>query len=171
MAYFIREQAQAKQTAIPRLKLCSQAMRKTSRTTYLIAFIFFLVGLTCLLVSGLRAGGAYFVTVSEALAMHGDAPVNMKLFGVVSTMNAAEDATGRPVLDFALVDLADLNAQDRPGQTIAARFVGDAPPLFKSGAEVIAQGTYDPRGRTFTATELITKCPAKYEKQNRQVSP
>ena len=140
-------------------------MRKTSRTTYLIAFIFFLVGLTCLLVSGLRAGGAYFVTVSEALAMHGDAPVNMKLFGVVAAMNAAEDASGRTVLDFALADL------DRPGQTIPVRFAGDAPPLFKSGAEVIAQGTYDPRGRAFAAVELITKCPAKYEKQNRQVSP
>ena len=141
-------------------------MRKTSRTTYLIALVFFLVGLTCLLVSGLRAGGAYFVTVPEALALNGDAPVNMKLFGVVTAINSAEDATGRPVLNFALVDPA---AQGKPaGQTIAVRFVGDAPPLFKPGAEIIAQGAYDPRGRAFTATELITKCPSKYEKQNRQ---
>ena len=143
-------------------------MRKTSHTTYLIALLFFLVGLTCLLVSGLRAGGAYFVTVPEALALRGDAPVNMKLFGVVTAMNSADDASGRTALDFTLADPAD---QGQPGRTIAVRFVGDMPPLFKPGAEIIAQGAYDPRGRTFAAVELITKCPSKYEKQNRQAYP
>lgn len=166
MAYFSQEQAQAKTNRNPESQTLFTSMRKTSRTTYLIAFAFFLAGLTCLLVSGLRAGGAYFVTVPEALALSGDAPVNMKLFGVVTAINSAEDATGRPVLNFALVDPA---ARDKSaGQTIAVRFAGDAPPLFKPGAEVIARGAYDPRGRVFSATELITKCPGKYEKQNRQ---
>lgn len=143
-------------------------MRKTSRTTYLIAFIFFLAGLACLLISGLRAGGAYFVTVPEALAMNGDAPVSMKLFGVVAAVNFAEETNGKPVLDFALAD-PDAPA-DQTGRAIAVRFIGDAPPLFKTGAEIIARGAYDPRAHTFTATELITKCPGKYEKQNRQAS-
>ena len=55
-------------------------MRKTSRSTYLIAFIIFAVGFACLVVSGLRAGSAYFVTVSEALTLTGSAPSAMKLF-------------------------------------------------------------------------------------------
>ena len=148
-------------------------MRKTPRSTYLIAFLFFLVGLACLLASGLRAGGAYFVTVPEALALSGDAPVSMKIFGVVGAVNAGADAEGRPALDFALADPAGPVGpadQGQTGQTIAVRFVGDAPPLFKSGAEIIAQGAYDPRSRAFAAVELITKCPNKYEKQNRQAS-
>ena len=49
-------------------------MRKTSRRTYLIAFAVFGIGLVCLVASGLRAGSAYFVTVSEALALTGGAP-------------------------------------------------------------------------------------------------
>ncbi len=153
-------------------------MRRTSRTTYLVAFTFFLVGLAYLVASGLYAGGAYFVTVSEALAMTNDAPVNMKLFGVVTTVKASaaagaraagENAAPAPLtaetrLEFTLADL------DHPEQTIAVRFSGDAPPLFKPGAEVIARGAYDPRGRSFTAVELITKCPSKYEKQNREAN-
>lgn len=157
-------------------------MRKTSRTTYLVAFAFFLVGLTGLVASGLYAGGAYFVTVSEALAMTDGAPVNMKLFGVVTTVKTSPPATPENVgaagaanstpaplpaetgLEFALADL------DGPGPTIAVRFSGDVPPLFKPGAEVIARGAYDPRGRSFTAVELITKCPSKYEKQNREAA-
>lgn len=154
-------------------------MRKTSRTTYLVAFAFFLVGLTGLVASGLYAGGAYFVTVSEALVMTDGAPVNMKLFGVVTTVKTSPPATPENVeaasatpaplpaetsLEFALADL------DRPGPTIAVRFSGDVPPLFKPGAEVIARGAYDPRGRSFTAVELITKCPSKYEKQNREAA-
>ena len=55
-----------------------------------------------------------------------------------------------------------------PEQTIAVRFSGEAPPLFKPGAEIIAGGLYDPNRRSLNAEELITKCPGKYEKQHRK---
>ncbi len=145
------------------------AMRKTSRHTYLIALALFLVGLACLLASGLRAGGAYFVTVSEALALTGSTPSAIKLFGVVTPGGPAA-ATGAPLapplennaLFFTMADL------DHPEQTIAVRFAGSVPPLFKPGAEIIARGVYDPSRRALAAEELITKCPSKYEKRNRQ---
>ena len=133
-------------------------MRKTSRSTYLIAFAIFVVGLTCLVVSGLRAGSAYFVTVSEALALTGGAPSAMKLFGVVAEDGSAQNRA----LTFTLADLV------HPEQTIAVRFSGEAPPLFKPGAEIIAGGLYDPNRRSLNAEELITKCPGKYEKQHRK---
>lgn len=138
-------------------------MRKTSRSTYLIAFIIFAVGFACLVVSGLRAGSAYFVTVSEALTLTGSAPSAMKLFGVVAESPALPAATAENnSLAFTLADL------DHPEQTIAVRFSGEAPHLFKPGAEVIARGLYNPDGRSLIAEELITKCPSKYEKQNRK---
>ena len=133
-------------------------MRKTSRRTYLFACIIFAVGLTCLVASGLRAGSAYFVTVSEALALTGGAPSAMKLFGVVAEDGSAQNSA----LTFTLADL------DHPEQTIAVRFSGEAPPLFKPGAEIIAGGLYDPNRRSLNAEELITKCPGKYEKQHRK---
>lgn len=145
------------------------AMRKTSRRTYFIALVLFLAGLACLLASGLRAGSAYFVTVSEALALNGQEPSAMKLFGVVATTapTAGPDDPTEPdqengVISFSLADL------DNPEQIIAVRFTGSAPPLFKPGAEIIAQGVYDPEHRCLAAEELITKCPSKYEKQNRK---
>ena len=133
-------------------------MRKTSRRTYLIAFAVFGIGLVCLVASGLRAGSAYFVTVSEALAITGGAPSAMKLFGVVAEDGSAQNSA----LTFTLADL------DHPEQTIAVRFSGEAPPLFKPGAEIIAGGLYDPNRRSLNAEELITKCPGKYEKQHRK---
>ena len=138
-------------------------MRKTSRRTYLIAFAVFGIGLVCLVASGLRAGSAYFVTVSEALALTGQGPSAMKLFGVVApnAVIPAAPAQGGE-LTFALADL------DHPEQTIAVRFSGEAPPLFKPGAEIIAGGLYDPNRRSLNAEELITKCPGKYEKQHRK---
>ncbi len=139
-------------------------MRKTARSTYFIAFAFFLAGLGCLLFFGLRAGSAYFVTVSEALTLTDTTPVNMKLFGLVTSPAAPAPTPGKTSITF---NLADLNA---PAQTILVRFSGTVPPLFKPGAEIIAQGTYDPQNRVFTAVELITKCPSKYEKQNRTES-
>ncbi len=136
-------------------------MRKTSRGTYFIAFAFLILGIAALVVFGLRGSGAYFVTVDEALHSPEDTPTNIKLFGVV-------DADGGKVLPdgaglaFKLIDL------EKPTQSIAVHFSGTIPPLFKPGAEIIARGVYDPKSRSFSAAELITKCPSKYEKQNRE---
>ena len=82
----------------------------------------------------------------------------MKLFGVVAEDGSAQNSA----LTFTLADL------DHPEQTIAVRFSGEAPPLFKPGAEIIAGGLYDPNRRSLNAEELITKCPGKYEKQHRK---
>lgn len=136
-------------------------MRKTSRSTYFIAFVFLVLGVAALVVFGLRGSGAYFVTVDEALRLTGDAPASMKLFGVVAAEGgkALPDGAG---LAFKLIDL------EKPAQSIAVHFSGNIPPLFKPGAEIIARGFYDPKSRSFSAAELITKCPSKYEKQNRK---
>ena len=89
----------------------------------------------------------------------------MKLFGVVAPDDSASPGPENGALAFSLADL------DNPAQTIAVRFAGSAPPLFKPGAEIIAGGVYDPDSRQLAAEELITKCPSKYEKQNRKAEP
>jgi cytochrome c-type biogenesis protein CcmE len=42
---------------------------------------------------------------------------------------------------------------------------GALPDTFEKGAEVIVEGRMD--GTAFTAKTLMTKCPSKYEKSNR----
>lgn len=135
-------------------------MRKTSCGTYLIAFVFLILGVILLIAFGLRGSGAYFVTVAEALHLNENKPVNMKIFGMVAPEGSAPLPDGAGVV-FSLADL------ENPAASIRVRFVGVVPPLFKPGAEVIARGAYDPQRSSFNAEELITKCPSKYEKQNR----
>ena len=135
-------------------------MRKTSRATYLIAFAFLALGVAFLIAFGLRGSGAYFVTVDKAMQISANQPISMKLFGVVTPEGGAPLPNGSAIA-FSLAALKN------PAASITVHFSGVVPPLFKPGAEIIARGVYDPTARVFNAEELITKCPSKYEKQNR----
>jgi cytochrome c-type biogenesis protein CcmE len=44
---------------------------------------------------------------------------------------------------------------------------GVVPDTFKSGSDVVVEGTYDPDTRVFHATTLLAKCPTKYEPQQQ----
>ena len=46
-------------------------------------------------------------------------------------------------------------------------YSGAVPDTFKPGVEVIVEGGLDASGGVFNATTLMTKCPSKYQKQNR----
>ena len=46
-------------------------------------------------------------------------------------------------------------------------YSGAVPDTFKAGAEVIVEGGMGPEGR-FAAKTLMTKCPSKYQKENRK---
>ena len=46
-------------------------------------------------------------------------------------------------------------------------YKGAVPDTFKAGAEVIVEGGLQPDGR-FMAKTLMTKCPSKYQKENRK---
>jgi len=49
------------------------------------------------------------------------------------------------------------------GKTIAVRYTGVVPDTFKDDAEVIVTGKLQPGGKLFVASELLAKCPSKYE--------
>ena len=49
------------------------------------------------------------------------------------------------------------------GQVVLASYTGIVPDTFKNDAEVVLQGTLSPDG--FHATEMMAKCPSKYEPQ------
>ncbi len=133
--------------------------KKNSTPTYVIALLLFLSGAGYLVYSGLSENSIYFLNVSEALAAESSKLKAARLFGTV----AAEDitsATGGPGVDFRLVDA------ENTSQTLLVRYRGAVPDTFKAGAEVIIEGGLGDDG-VFAAKTLMTKCPSKYEKENR----
>lgn len=53
------------------------------------------------------------------------------------------------------------------GKTVAVRYTGVVPDTFKDDAEVIVTGKLQPGGEMFIASELLAKCPSKYEAEEK----
>ncbi|BAH75742.1 cytochrome c maturation protein CcmE [Solidesulfovibrio magneticus] len=134
--------------------------KKKNTPMYLVALTLFLGGLGYLLYSGLGENTAYFLNVSEALAMPPKELSKARLFGTV-----AEEGIDRPAdalgVSFTLLD------KDQTAKTIRVDFKGVVPDTFKPGVEVIVEGGVNPASGAFAASTLMTKCPSKYQKENR----
>ena len=134
--------------------------RKKSTGMYLAALLLFLGGASYLVYTGLAENTVYFLNVSEALAAPADKLGSVRLFGTVAPADIAPAAQG-PGVSFTLED------KDNAAQTLRVRYKGAVPDAFKAGAEVIVEGSMAPDG-AFSARTLMTKCPSKYQKENRE---
>ena len=110
--------------------------------------------------SGLSENTVYFLNVSEARAATADKLQAARLFGTVAPDNLLKNVDG-PGASFLLQD------KDDAGLTLPVVYKGAVPDTFKAGAEVIVEGGLQPDGR-FMAKTLMTKCPSKYQKENRK---
>jgi cytochrome c-type biogenesis protein CcmE len=133
--------------------------KRRSTAVYAAALILFLGGLGYLLFTGLTQESKYFLNVSEALAMEPSKLHEARLFGTVAAKGVVRDPASFGAV-FLLEDKTD------PGKTIKVDYKGVVPDMFKPGAEVIVEGVMAPH--MFRASSLITKCPSKYQKQNRE---
>lgn len=125
---------------------------------YILAFLLFAGGVAFMAWSALSEGAVYHLNVSEALEVPAGQLKAARLFGVTSgDIVKPENGLGA---DFTLVDL------EHPEQGIRVHYRGVLPDTFEKGAEVIVEGRMD--GADFTAKTLMTKCPSKYEKANRE---
>lgn len=132
-------------------------MKKNNLTIYLLAFLCFAGAVGGLCYAGFSDNGAYFLNVSEAKAMDTAKLDKARLFGLVSGENMLKEAGA---LSFQLLD------KDSASLSIPVRYTGLVPDTFKAGAEVIVEGSMDALGQ-FMAKTLMTKCPSKYQKENR----
>ena len=136
-------------------------MARKNTCTYLIEGLLFLGGVGYLAYSGLSEGSVYFLNVSEAHAASPDKLRAARLFGTVAASGISKPENG-PGVDFLLED------KDNPALTMAVSYRGAVPDTFKAGAEVIVEGGM--AGQNFAAKTLMTKCPSKYQKENRKES-
>ncbi len=134
--------------------------KKSNTPVYLALALLVFGGLGFLVFTGLSEDSSYFLNVSEALAMEPEKLSSARLFGTVhpSEIRVSPD---KPGVAFILEDT------ENPGQTIRVLYQGAVPDTFKAGAEVIVEGRMNPSDHVFGANTLMTKCPSKYEKQNR----
>ena len=135
--------------------------KKSNKSVYFAALGLLVCALGFLLFSGLSQNSVYFVEVSEALAMEPAKLGSARLFGTVDGEHIAHMASNTGV-EFRLQD-----SQDK-AKGIVVRYMGVVPDTFKGGAEVIVEGGLLQDSQVFNATMLMTKCPSKYEKQNRE---
>lgn len=134
--------------------------RKKNTCIYIAALLLFLGGVGYLVFSGFSENSVYFLNVAEAKAASPDKLASARLFGTVAD-EGIEKHQGRPGVSFRLED------KDNVSQIIEVSYSGAVPDTFKAGAEVIVEGGMGPEGR-FAAKTLMTKCPSKYQKENRQ---
>lgn len=133
---------------------------KNSRTVYVVALVLFIAGFAALLGAGLKQNSIYFLNVSEALAMPAEKLQQVRLFGTVAEEDLHYDSQSLGVR-FLLAD------SENPALRIPVQYRGVVPDLFEPGAEVILEGGFASHADFFTAKTLMTKCPSKYEKENR----
>ncbi|MBQ7585313.1 MAG: cytochrome c maturation protein CcmE, partial [Desulfovibrionaceae bacterium] len=129
------------------------------KSLYGIALLIFVLGVGGLIYSGVVANSVYFLNVQEALAAPPEKVHQIRLFGTVASKDL-NTTPKTPGVDFLLEDRDDIKI------TVPVQFRGAVPDTFKSGAEVIVEGSLN-QDRTFIAKTLMTKCPSKYQKENR----
>lgn len=130
------------------------------KVSYPIALLLIIGGIGGLIFSTASQSSAYFVNVSEAHAIAPEKLQGARLFGTVAAQNFTQSENGRETT-FLLEDQHDRAI------TLPVSFKGVVPDTFKIGAEVIVEGSMDTKG-FFIAKTLMTKCPSKYQKENRQ---
>ena len=132
---------------------------QSNKSVYWVAGALLALGLGYLIFSGLSEGGVYFLNVGEVLAAKPGSIGQARLFGNV----AGEDL----ILDPGALGVSfGLRDKDDPSKVIRVDYRGAVPDTFKPGVEVIVEGRLRPDGG-FAAASLLTKCPSKYQKQNR----
>jgi cytochrome c-type biogenesis protein CcmE len=126
---------------------------------YVAAFLLLLGGVSYLAWSGFNENSVYFLNVAEAKSLPAQQLRAARLFGTVADGDVRPHAPG-PGVTFSLQD------KDNASLSIEVNYTGAVPDTFKPGAEVIVEGAMGGEGR-FDARILMTKCPSKYQKQNR----
>lgn len=133
---------------------------KNQKWVYLAAVLLVASGVGYLIFSGLSQNSVYFLNVSEALAMPAGELSQARLFGTVSPEDIDRDPSALGVA-FNVLDKND------PTQSIRVNYRGAVPDTFKPGVEVILEGTFKAGPPRFEATTLLTKCPSKYQKNEK----
>jgi cytochrome c-type biogenesis protein CcmE len=134
------------------------------RAKFIIGGVVVVAAVVYLIVSSINSSAQYYLTVKElrgkSQAMVGR---NLRVSGyvvgdsIVYTPQASS-------LSFDIVDTHEELSATTKVDTIKILYTGPKPDLLQHEAQAIAEGKLNPDG-TFTANNLLLKCPTRYEDQ------
>jgi cytochrome c-type biogenesis protein CcmE len=146
-----------------------------SRWKFLAGGIFILAAVTYLIVSSTTAGARYYMTVDELLNNTEYVGKSVRISGAVIGDSIKYDDKNL-VIDFSIANIPSEysnlaqalyeSVNDPNAVRIPVQVVGQVKPdLLKHEAQAILTGTLDENG-VFHATELLLKCPTRFQEAN-----
>ena len=140
------------------------------RAKFIVGGLAVAAAVVYLIVSSISSSAQYYLTVKE-LQGKGQAMAgrNLRISGyVVGDSIAYSPQTSS--LSFDIVDTHDELSATTRVDTIKIFYTGPKPDLLQHEAQAIAEGKLNPDG-TFTANNLLLKCPTRYEDQLATPTP
>ena len=124
---------------------------KHQRLVLILLAVAAMIGAVLLAMSALKDQAAYFYTPADAVRAHIEPGRAVRLGGMVADKSIIRDPDG-VTTRFVVTD----------GQeTVAVRFKGITPDLFKENSGVVADGAFAPDG-AFIATNILAKHDERY---------
>lgn len=103
----------------------------------------------------------YYQTLGELRAAEVSGPI--RVHGYVAEGSILRDLDARTVT-FTVQETPPHATPDDAGTTLRVRYASlEVPDLFKDGAEVVLEGTLAPQAEELHATNVLAKCPSKFE--------
>ena len=106
-----------------------------------------------IIVAGMAFGAKSFVSNLIPYVTFAEAKASPGQVQVMGKLDKASIANDLGQLTFNIID--------KDGNRLPVAFTSARPPNFQMALEVTAQGKYD--GQIFRATNLLVKCPTKYQ--------
>jgi cytochrome c-type biogenesis protein CcmE len=115
-----------------------------------------------------EGGFVYYQTLAE-FRDGGEPGQNARVHGYVVPGSIERDVAGKRV-SFAVQETAPHGGGSADGALPVIYASLEVPDLFKDGAEVVVEGQLGARADIFHATNLLAKCPSKFEGQQAEAS-
>jgi len=134
------------------------------RAKFLIGGIVVAAAVVYLIVSSISSSAQYYMTVKE-LRSKGQAMAgrNLRVSGYVMGDTIAYNPQASS-LSFNIVDTHEELSSTVKVDSLKILYTGPKPDLLQHEAQAIAEGKLNPDG-TFVASNLLLKCPTRYEDQ------
>ena len=145
------------QTAIPQVSLDAPAKARKSKIKFLIAGALIVGAIVFLLFTSLESNAMYFMTVPELRAQ---ARAEGAIF--YDKMVRVSGPLHKESIDWNAKTLTLQFHIDEAGDMFPIRYVGPVPDTLQNGETVVVEGKYA-RDGVFNATNILVKCPSKYE--------
>ncbi len=134
------------------------------RLKFMIGGVIVVAAVVYLIVSSLNSSAQYYLTVKEvrdkAQTMTGR---NLRVSGFVRGDSIVYNPQASS-LSFTIVDTREELTSTSQVEALKVVYIGPKPDLLQNEAQAVAEGKLNPDG-TFTASNLLLKCPTRYEDQ------